>query len=556
MPASSRRQLAEAPSVAAPPAFAERRVAHRRASDRAVEAERTLVARGLDVLVAEHDPDARLAALLALVARTLGAERAAVRAGDGDPRIAVGIAADGDVGAATALARWLDAVAPRSRAQRAADPPATVRLVSEPPAPGPERLPVRRRDGTTRHALQLPSGGALALDLPPGADPAEIDGRFTPGLAHDVAALLALVTRDHARDREIAELRARERESATFVSTVAHELRTPLTGLGGYLDLLLDGRVDDPAIEREFLARGRAIVSTVAELVGDLLDLSRLEAGSVRLDIRPFSIAEALAQVTTSLDPLAMERGVSLRTSLPPRMRMAVGDRRRVEQIVLNLAGNAVKFVPPGGRVEVTATVEGPYAAVTVRDDGPGILPDERARIFDRFYRVAAHERVTGSGLGLAIARDLARSMDGDLDVASVPGSGSSFVLVLPAAGPQGAAAVDGAADGPAAEEERDDELAALLAAIVAAEEIVLEERAVLRALEEAGRPAGRRPIRLASHRPGSGGRSPAEDARDARQDRGSVARDRDAGPDEGTRKHALRAIDGGALRTSGPTSA
>jgi signal transduction histidine kinase len=117
-------------------------------------------------------------------------------------------------------------------------------------------------------------------------------------------------------------------------------------------------------------------------------------------------------------------------------MRAAVGDRRRVEQILTNLAANALKFGGDDGAIELTGRFDGVVAVLAVRDEGPGVDPEDRARIFERFYRMADHDRVTGTGLGLPIARDLARAMGGDLDLASVTGVGSSFVLVLP--GPTG----------------------------------------------------------------------------------------------------------------------
>jgi hypothetical protein len=145
---------------------------------------------------------------------------------------------------------------------------------------------------------------------------------------------------------------------------------------------------------------------------------------------------------------------------------VATGDRRRVEQIVTNLAANALKFTPAGGHVEIEATFDGVVAIVTVRDDGAGIPLDDRDRIFERFHRMADHERVTGTGLGLPIARDLARRMDGDLGVASVPDGGSAFVLVLP---------------GPA--EVTPGAIASALARNLAREDQDLEVRLVLRAL-------------------------------------------------------------------------
>jgi signal transduction histidine kinase len=296
------------------------------------------------------------------------------------------------------------------------------------------------------------------------------------------------VTTQLADERQLAELRARDAERTTFISTVAHELRTPLTGLGGYLGLILEGKVADPAVERDFLERSRTIVGSMAELVDDLLELSALESGSIQLDLGPFSIAEAGGQVAAGLLPIAISRDMSLTTAFPPRLRVATGDRRRVEQILTNLVANALKFTPSGGAVEIEGRVDGLVALFVVRDDGDGIPADERSRIFERFHRLAGHERVSGTGLGLPIARDLARQMGGDLEVASVPGSGSSFALALP-----GPTEVDRAT------------VLASLRRTLESEEIALEERIVRRAIAAAdesgpsGRPgsAARRGARL-----------------------------------------------------------
>ena len=216
----------------------------------------------------------------------------------------------------------------------------------------------------------------------------------------------------------------------------------------------------------------------MAELVGDLLEISRLESGTLSLAHEPFSVAEAASDVADRLLPIAFERHIRLETTLPPKLRSATGDRRRVEQILTNLAANALKFTPSGGLVELIGRFDGPVAIIVVRDDGAGIAPDDRARIFERFHRLAAHDRITGTGLGLPIARDLARRMSGDLDVASIPDAGSAFVLALP-----GPTAVDPAT------------LAAALERAVLAEEIAIEERAVLRSLGwTAAGPGGRRP--------------------------------------------------------------
>jgi signal transduction histidine kinase len=321
--------------------------------------------------------------------------------------------------------------------------------------------------------VPIPSAGGVVLgfDFPDERGPAHLDMRLPAHLARHAAVALALVTDQVATERELSALRARDDERTRFVSNVAHELRTPLTGLSGYLELILGGQVGDPADERDFLERSRHIVGSMSDLVGDLLELSRLESGTLRLQIAPFSVAEAGSRVVAGLAPIALARGVELRTSMPPRLRAATGDRRRVEQILTNLLGNALKYAPTGSAIELGAWFDTNVGLVTVRDEGRGIAPDDRARIFERFYRLAGQERITGTGLGLPIARDLARAMGGDLDVASVPGSGSTFVLALP--GPAGAAG---------------DAIQAALLKATAAEEVRLEERAVLRAIAESAR--------------------------------------------------------------------
>jgi signal transduction histidine kinase len=432
LPSTRTAISAVAPSVPPPRPFVERRRRLRRAPDRLADEERRLLAMALDILASGRPAEARLAGLLDLLARTVGAERAALVA-DGDQRRAA-VAASGpeDSPAAAYLASWLDASAPRSRARRAAAAPADIVIAirSEP-------APHRGRPATPdlHYAwLPIPSAGDVTLGFAfaRSKDAEALTEKLPPALARHAAVALALVTESMSTERELAAWRAGETERATYVSTVAHELRTPLTGLSGYLDLILDGHVDDEAVEREFLERGRSIVGSMTALVGDLLELSKLEAGSLVLDTEPFSVADAIHTVSAALMPIALDRGVPLATSPPVRIRTAIGDRRRVEQIVTNLASNALKFGADGAEVELAGWFEGAVAIIAVRDEGPGIGAEDRGRVFDRFYRMADHERVTGTGLGLSIARDLARRMGGDLDVASLLGVGSSFVLVLP----------------------------------------------------------------------------------------------------------------------------
>jgi signal transduction histidine kinase len=321
--------------------------------------------------------------------------------------------------------------------------------------------------------ITIPSSATVVLGFDFG-DAAAAEGweaRFPAAFARHAGAAIALISDELATERELEMLRAQDAERTRFVSTVAHELRTPLTGLGGYLELILAGDVDDPNVEQEFLTRSRDIVDSMDELVGDLLELSRLESGSLRLDVDSFSVAEIGQRVLDHLAPIALQRSVRLTSLLPPLLRAARGDRRRVEQILKNLLGNALKFTPAGGTVELASWFDGPVAIIAVRDDGLGIADEDRVRIFERFYRMASHERVNGTGLGLPIARELAHAMGGDLDVASVPRAGSSFVLVLP---------------GPTAVE--NGIIAGILDRTLEAERARLEDQGMLRRLQLLGR--------------------------------------------------------------------
>jgi signal transduction histidine kinase len=453
MPDPNRLPITPSPTIAAsiaPRPFIERRRRSRRAVDQMADEETRLLAMTLDALAADEPAEARLADLLDLLAETVGATRAAVVA-DGEPRrVAVSASGPDDAPAARELATWLDVAAPRSRAQRAASGPADVEIATRTGSP-PPRERASKAAGSHYAWLPVPAASKVALGFA-FARAMDADGlpdRLPPALARHAAVALALVTESMATERELATLRAREAERARYVSTVAHELRTPLTGLSGYLDLILGGHVDDELVEREFLERGRSIVDSMTALVGDLLELSRLESGSLLLDIAPFSVADTLHTVSAALLPIALDRDVPLITTPPTRIRTASGDRRRVEQIVTNLAANALKFGAHGTEVELSGRFDGPVAIVAVRDEGPGIGADDRGRIFDRFYRMADHERVAGTGLGLSISRELARAMGGDLDVASRLGTGSAFVLVLP--GPSGPLDPEAIADATAA---------------------------------------------------------------------------------------------------------
>jgi signal transduction histidine kinase len=432
---SPQRRPPPAPVIPPPRHFVERRATFRREADRLAHQESVLLARALDVLAAPRPAEERLAELLDLIARTVGAERAAVLA-EGEERIVAVVAGAGEpTGTAEALGAWLDASAPRPRAARAASAPAALAVVVRQSRPATRP---RHEAPREHHYLltEVPGGGGavLGFDFRSARRRREGANRLPPAMARHAAVALALVSRQVAEQRELTDLQSRDSERTNFMSMVAHELRTPLTSLSGYLDLILEEKVAEPEVREEFLQRSRDLVSALSALVADVFEMSRLDSGNLNLALTQFSAAEVAQSVIERLMPQALARHISLRGTYPSRLRTAFADRQRSVQILTNLVANAIKFTPSGGSVEIRLAFEGGLAVYAVRDDGPGISGEDRERVFERFYRSSGVTRVSGSGLGLAISRELSRAMDGDLDVATCTGCGSAFVFVLPSA--------------------------------------------------------------------------------------------------------------------------
>ena len=259
----------------------------------------------------------------------------------------------------------------------------------------------------------------------------------------DVAGVV-INSRD-VTDRKIAECELRQaleaaqaanRATNQFLALMSHELRTPLQSVLGYAELLLlnDGRglSSDQAEDVQAIRRG---AERVVALVGQMLDLSRMEAGQLTLEIKPMRLAEVIEQVRQDAAPLAAAKGLELAVTVPPDLPMISGDAERVRQIVLNLVGNAVKFTEAGTVSIDVRRVHGGLQ-VAVSDTGIGIAPDALPHIFMEFRQAEAGltRRYNGAGLGLAIAKRLAEQHGGHLGVTSQPGAGSIFTLVLPAA--------------------------------------------------------------------------------------------------------------------------
>jgi signal transduction histidine kinase len=232
-----------------------------------------------------------------------------------------------------------------------------------------------------------------------------------------------------AFDRMRVQLSQLDTALKEFVANASHELRTPLFSLAGFLELMADEDLDE-ATRKEFLATTREQVDRLTRLAGDLLDLSRVDAGRLRVEQEEVPLGEVAGVLVEELRPLAEATGHDLELRVENDV-WALADEERVLQVARALASNALIHTPAGSHVVVTVRRAGDRALLEVTDDGPGIAAEHLDRVFDRFYRVDGAQ-ASGSGLGLAIARELAHQMAGAVTVETRPGQ-TVFSLQLPA---------------------------------------------------------------------------------------------------------------------------
>jgi signal transduction histidine kinase len=261
-------------------------------------------------------------------------------------------------------------------------------------------------------------------------------GALAQALNGMAASLQELIT---GLERKVAE-RTRELEVASkhksdFLAGMSHELRTPLNAILGFTQVLkekLFGDVNDK--QEEYLDDILSSSNHLLSLINDILDLSKVEAGQVELELATFSLREALERGIVMVREKATKNGVRLELKLDPSVDLVRGDERRIRQVVFNLLSNAVKFTPEGGRIDVRSTKRDGEVRVAVADTGPGIAPADHDRIFEEFQQAGAGdgERPEGTGLGLALSRRLVELHGGRIWVESEPGRGSTFTFTLP----------------------------------------------------------------------------------------------------------------------------
>jgi signal transduction histidine kinase len=219
-----------------------------------------------------------------------------------------------------------------------------------------------------------------------------------------------------------------------FISTVSHELRSPLTSIKGALALMLDGALDEES--RELVAVSKRNADRLVRLVNDILDLSKLEAGKLELDLRPQEASALCGDAAASMDAWAQKAGVRLRIRVEDALPRVRADADRIAQVLANLLSNALKFSPRGAEVVLSAARDARGGVVfRVEDHGPGIAAEFRDKLFTRFAQADRGRREQGgTGLGLAISRALVLEHRGEIWVESELGNGAAFSFVLPAA--------------------------------------------------------------------------------------------------------------------------
>ena len=234
---------------------------------------------------------------------------------------------------------------------------------------------------------------------------------------------------------DVTEQHRNEERRKEFVANVSHELRTPLTNVRSYAETLRDSGGDIPQdMANSFLDIIITETDRMTHIVQDLLTLSRLDAGNAELVLSRFPFGEAIESVTRANALNAKQRGHELVYDPPETLPLIVGDRSRLEQVMMNIIGNAIKYTPDGGHIRITAGATDDSVWMEVCDDGIGIPEKDRDRIFDRFYRVdkARSRESGGTGLGLSIAREIVQRHHGSISLAPHQGPGTTVRLVLP----------------------------------------------------------------------------------------------------------------------------
>lgn len=301
-----------------------------------------------------------------------------------------------------------------------------------------KEAPIGRTLLEVQRVSELSTLAARALAGQPGAIELELRRVNHAGLPAGSTRVLAAALPQSGGGcvlvlRDVTELRRLETARRDFVANISHELRTPVAVLRASAEALADGALEDPVGGPTLVASIQRNAERLGALIDDLLSLSRMEAGRMDLELEDLELAPEVASACLSLAPRVSARRHTLVQDVPPGLAVRA-DARALEQALVNLLENAIKYTPEGGRLEVAAVPDGDAVRVEVRDDGPGVAPEHRPRLFERFYRAdpGRSRELGGTGLGLAIVKHLAEAMGGSVGMEPRAPRGSVFWVRLP----------------------------------------------------------------------------------------------------------------------------
>ena len=232
--------------------------------------------------------------------------------------------------------------------------------------------------------------------------------------------------------QDLTRIRRLETVRRDFISNLSHELRTPLASLKALAETLQDGALDDPPAARRFIDQIQIEVDALTQMVTELLELSKIESGRLSLDLAPASACDLLDSASKRMQLQAERAGLSLRVECADDLPKVKIDSQRLEQVLVNLIHNAVKFTRSGGEVVLGAGASDGLIRFAVRDSGIGIPMEDVTRIFERFYRVDKSRTGSGTGLGLSIAKHIVEAHNGRIWAESIEGRGSTFYFSIP----------------------------------------------------------------------------------------------------------------------------
>ncbi len=232
--------------------------------------------------------------------------------------------------------------------------------------------------------------------------------------------------------QDLTEVRRLETVRRDFISNISHELRTPLASIKALAETLSEGAIEDRPVATDFLGRIDGEVDKLAQMVQELSDLSRIESGEAPLEKSLFKVSDVLTTVVERMQAQADRAGISLTVDISPQLPQMCGDRYRIEQVLINLVHNAIKFTKAGGKITASGVTNNDFLQFSVSDTGAGIPADDLNRIFERFYKADKARTGSGTGLGLAIAKHIVAAHGGKIWVDSIEGKGSTFFFTIP----------------------------------------------------------------------------------------------------------------------------